>query len=60
MIDLSNIERRSREAIEWAAVDHENGFRHLRADTELPDGGAHGLFPRWDGVSISRRTKEGR
>ncbi len=53
-------DRDCRDAIEWAAVDHENGFRHLRADaTELSNGGAHGLFPVWDGVT-KRIASKGR
>lgn len=36
--------------IEWAAVDKENGFRHLRAGAYK--GEAHGLFPVWNGVAV--------
>ncbi len=38
------------DALEWAAVDKENGFRHLRAFTH--GGNANGLFPVWNGVGL--------
>lgn len=41
-------ERAMRDAIEWSAVDRENGFRHLRAGQP----GAHGLFPVWNGAGL--------
>jgi hypothetical protein len=49
-------ERRMRDAIEWAAIDRENGFIHLTANTYK--GHAHGLPPVWDGVAINTRAKE--
>ena len=56
-VNAANIERHSiRDAIEWAAVDKENGFRHLRAGTYK--GHAHGLFPVWNGVDINIRAME--
>ncbi len=47
--------RRAVDAIEWAAVDRENGFRHLRANTH--NGHANGLFPVWNGVEINARRE---
>lgn len=56
-VNAANLVRHNiRDAIEWAAVDRENGFRHLTADK--PNGHAHGLFPVWDGVEINARAKE--
>jgi hypothetical protein len=50
-VNAANIKRHSvRDALEWAAVDRENGFRHLTAGTHK--GHAHGLFPVWNGVEI--------
>jgi len=47
-VNVAGIEKiRVRDAIEWAAIDRENGFRHLRVD-----GVSHGLGPIWDGVAI--------
>ena len=47
-------EREIRDAIEWAAVNRENGFRHLCAGTH--NGNANGLFPVWNGVAINLTT----
>lgn len=49
--------REQMDAIEWAAVNRENGFRHLRAGAYK--GGASGLFPVWDGVTINARANGG-
>lgn len=53
---LTTTERRFFDAIEWAAVDKENGFRYLRAFAYK--GRAHGLLPVWDGVALHIRSKE--
>lgn len=52
---MSPRERAIRDAIEWAAVDRENGFIHLTAFKHK--GHAHGLPPVWDGVEVNARAK---
>ena len=52
-----NIEqhRSAIDAIEWAAVDKENGFIHLRAGTYK--GHAHGMRPVWNGAGLMHKLK---
>jgi hypothetical protein len=55
-VNAANLKRHSvGDALEWAAVDRENGFRRLTAGTYK--GHARGLFPVWNGVAINARAK---
>jgi hypothetical protein len=44
------------ETLEFAIIDRENGYIHLRAGEYM--GGANGLYPRWDGAGYYHRVKQ--
>ena len=48
-------EREAIDALEFAAVDKENGWIHLRAGAFK--GNAHGLRPVWNGAGMMHKLK---
>lgn len=53
MTDLTM--RQAIDVLEYAAVDKENGWLHLRAGSYK--GNAHGLYPVWNGAGLVYKLK---